>query len=164
LSNEKPNSLGSTVGAEMVQESVTWDLRHMTRTPSTSTEIYILFLFIVCIVTSVKLVRIWRTARPFRLSGQAGSPSYLQLLETSSGSLKQWIGSTFLAWGICASINLTDVCSRLFNNPKIRIFEILFIILDFSTALTMALLVVLFLFLVRWHMLKRIEGLRYMPE
>jgi len=41
---------------------------------------------------------------------------------------------------------------------------ILFIIQDFSTTLTMALLVVLFLFLVRWHMLKRIEHLCHIPD
>ena len=148
----------------MVQESATWDLRHMTRTPSTSMKIYMLFLFLACIVTSVKLVRIWRAAPPFRLSRQASSPAYLELLETSSSSLKQWIGSTFLGWGIFASITLTDVCSRLLDDKRIGSALILFIIQDFSTTLTMALLVVLFLFLVRWHMLKRIEHLRHIPD
>jgi hypothetical protein len=126
--------------------------------------IYILFLFLVCIVTSVKLVKVWRPALPFRLSRQASSPTYLQSLESSSSSLKQWIGSTFLAWGIFASISLTDVCNRLLANKTIGNFVILFAIQDFSTTLTMALLVVLFLFLVRWHVLKRIEHIRYMPD
>jgi hypothetical protein len=40
---------------------------------------------------------------------------------------------------------------------------ILFVIQDFSTTLTMALLVVLFSYLVRLHMLKRIERPRHMP-
>ena len=147
----------------MLQESATWDLRRMTREPSTGMMIYVLFLFLVCIVTSVKLVRVWRAAPPFRLSRQASSPAYLELLETSSSSLKQWIGSTFLGWGIVASISLTEVCSRLLDDKRIGSSVILFVIQDFSTALTMALLVVLFLFLVRWHMLKRIEHLRHMP-
>jgi hypothetical protein len=136
----------------------------MTWEPSNGLMIYILFLFLVCIVTSVKLVRVWRAAPPFRLSRQASSPAYLELLETSSRSLKQWIGSTFLGWGIFASISLTDVCSRLLDDKKIGSFVILFVIQDYSTALTMALLVVLFLFLVQWHMLKRIEHLRHMPD
>lgn len=148
----------------MFQEPVTWDLRSLTRTPSTSMEIYILFLFLVCIFTSVKLVRVWRAAPPFRLPRQAGSPAYLELLETSSSSLKQWIESTFLGWGIFASISLTDVCSRLLDYKRIGSSVILFTIQDFSTALTMALLAVLFLFVVRWHMLKRIEHLRHMPD
>src|ERR1700687_5166441 len=148
----------------MVQESSTWDLRQLTGRPSTSEEIYILFLLLVCIVTSVKLVRIWRAAPPFRLSRQASSSGYLVLLETSSSSLKQWIGSTFLGWGIFASISLTEVCNRLFDNQRIENSMILLIIRDFSTALPMALLVVIFSFLVRWHMLKRIEHLRHMPD
>jgi hypothetical protein len=148
----------------MLQESTTWDLRQMTREPSTSMMIYILSLFLVCIVTSVKLVKVWRPALPFRLSRQAGSPAYLQSLESSSSSLKQWIGSTFLAWGILASISLTDVCNRLLANKTMGNFVILFVIQDFSTTLTMALLVVLFLFLVRWHVLKRIEHIRHMPD
>ncbi len=136
----------------------------MTREPSTSMMIYVLFLFLVCIVTSVKLVRVWRPALPFRLSRQASSPAYLQSLESSSSSLKQWIGSAFLAWGIFASISLTDACNRLLANKTIGNFVILFVIQDFSMTLTMALLVVLFLFLVRWHMLKRIERISYMAD
>jgi hypothetical protein len=132
----------------------------MTRTPSTIMEIYMLFLFLACIVTSVKLVRIWRAVPPFRLRRQASSPAYVELLESSSSSLKQWLGSTFLAWGIFASITLTDVCSRLLYDKRIGSSLLLFIIPDFSTTLTMALLVALFVFLVRWHMLKRIEHLR----
>ena len=147
----------------MLQESAAWDLRRITREPSTGMMIYVLFLFLVCIVTSVKLVRVWRAAPPFRLSRQASSPACLELLETSSSSLKQWMGSAFLGWGIFASISLTDVCSRLLDDKRIGSFVILFVIQDFSTALTMALLVVLFLFLVRWHMLKRIEHLRHTP-
>jgi hypothetical protein len=148
----------------MIQESTTWDLRHMTRTPSTIMEIYMLFLFLACIVTSVKLVRIWRAAPPFRLPRKASSPAYLELLESSNSSLKQWLGSTFLAWGIFASITLTDVCSRLLDDKRIGSSWLLFIIPDFSTTLTMALLVALFLFLVRWHMLRRIEHIRCMPD
>jgi len=125
---------------------------------------YLLFLFVVCILASVKLVRVWRAAPPFRLSRKAGSPAYLQSLETSSTSLRQWIGSTFLAWGIFASVSLYDVCNGLLDSKSsIGSFVILFVIQDFSTTLTITLLVVLFLYLVRWHMLKRIERLRHMP-
>jgi len=131
--------------------------------PSTATKIYILFLFLVFIVTSVKLVRVWWAAPPLRLSRQASSPTYLQLLETSSRRLTQWMVSTFLAWGLFASISLTHVCSQFLKDKRIGQFVILFVIQDFSTSLTMALLTVLFSFLVRWHMLKRIEYLGHMP-
>lgn len=141
----------------MLQEAVTFDLRHMNHEPSTSTEIYILFLFAVSIVGSVKLVRIWRAAPPFKLSRQSDSPPYLQLLATARTSLKHWIALTFLGWGLFASVNLFDVCNRLFDENKIRRPDILFVIQDFSTTLTMALLVIIFLFLARWHIVRRIE-------
>ena len=136
----------------------------MIREPSTAMKIYILFLFLVCIVTSVKLVRVWRAAPPLRLSRQASSPTYLQLLETSSRRLTQWMVSTFLAWGLFASISLTHVCNQLLNDKRMGQFVILFVIQDLSTTLTMALVTVLFSFLVRWHMLKRIEYLRLIPS
>jgi hypothetical protein len=146
----------------MLQESTTWDPRYIIREPSTSLKVYMLFLFVVCVFASVKLLRAWRPAPPFMLSRKAGSPDYLQLLDNSSASLKQWIGASFIGWGIFASASVYDVCNRLFDSKQIGSFVILFVIQDFSTSLMMELLVVLFLFLLRWHMLKRIERLRHM--
>lgn len=143
----------------MLQESATWDLPRMTREPSTSMIIYMLFLFGVCIVTTVKLIRVWRAAPPFRLSRRAGNPNYLRLLQTSGTSLKQWIGLTVLTSGVFASVSLYDFCNRLLGEKRTAREMILFTIRDSSTSLTMILLVVLFSFLVRWHMLKRIEHL-----
>lgn len=148
----------------MFQESTGWDPRYIYREPSASLKIYVLFLFVVCIVASAKLVQVWRAAPPFRLSRKAGSADYLQSLETSCTSLGQWIGFTFLGWGIFASVSLYDVGNRLFDSERIGSVAILFVIQDFSTTLTMALLVVLFMYLVRWHMLKRIGRLRRMPD
>jgi hypothetical protein len=148
----------------MLQESGTWDLRYVDRGPSISMKIYVLFLLVVCIVTSVRLIRIWRAAPPFGLSRQAGNPTYLRLLQASSTSLKQWIGLTFLTLGIFVSVSLHDFCNGLLAEKRTGHDVILFAIQDFSTTLTMALLVVLFLFLARWHMLERIERLRHLPN
>jgi hypothetical protein len=148
----------------MFQESTTWDLRHMTREPSTSTKIYMLFLLVVCIVTTVKLIRVWRRASPFRLSQRDGNPDYLRLLQSSGTSLRQWICFTVLTWGVFASVCLYDFCDGLLIEKRTPREMFLFAIQDFSTTLTMTLLVVLFSFLARWHMLKRIEYLRQMPE
>ena len=150
----------------MLQESntTTWDLRYIYHPVSASLKLYMLFLFVVCILASVKLVRIWRTAPPFRLSRKAGSPAYLRLLETSSSSLGQWSRLTLLVGGIFASVSLYDACNGLLNSKVIGSWALLFVFQDFSTTLTMALIVMLFLHLVRWHLLKRIECLRDMPE
>ena len=68
--------------------------------------------------------------------------------------------STFLSWGILTSIGVYDVCDRFLDDKRIGSMVILFVIEDFSKALTMALLVVLILFLVRWHVVRRIDSLR----
>jgi hypothetical protein len=143
----------------MQQDSAGWDLRYIYREPSTSFRLYLLFLLVVCIVASIRLIRIWRAAPPFRLSAEANSPAYLRLLQTSSTSLKQWIGCTFLAWGILTSTSLYDDCNRLLGQKVLGSGAILFVIEDYSAALTLALLVVLFLFLVLWHILNRIQHL-----
>ena len=148
----------------MLQESATWDLRHMIREPSSSMKIYILFLFIVCILTSIKLIGVWGAAPPFRLSRQAGNPAYLRMLQASAIRLKQWIGLTLLTWGVFASVRLYDLCDGLLQEKRTDRVVVLFAIQDFSTSLTMALLVVVFSFLVRWHMLERIEHLRRTPD
>ena len=144
----------------MLQESATFDLRTMPHEPSVSMEIYILFLLLACITTIVKLVRGWRAALPFRLSRQAGNPAFLVMLETSVNSLKQWVGCTLLGWGILTSLSVSDLCIRLLYDKKVGSFAIVSVIQDVSVALTMALVVVLFSFLARWHMMKRIEYLQ----
>jgi hypothetical protein len=135
----------------------------MTREPFLSTEIYILFLFAACITTIVKLVRVWPVALPFRLSRQAGHPAFLVMLETSVNSVKQWIGCTLLGWGILTSLSVSDFCNHLLCDKKVASFAIVSGIQDLSVALTMALIVILFSFLARWHMLKRIERLQCLP-
>jgi hypothetical protein len=144
----------------MLQETVTFDLRHMPRQPSISMIVYMPFLFIVGLVTCRKLIRIWKIALPFKPQRPVNIPDYLQLLKTSTSSLTQWISLTFLCWGIFAAESLYKVCDKLFDEEKIRKLELLFIIQDFPAAFTMTLLVALFVFVVRWHVLKRIENLR----
>jgi hypothetical protein len=137
-----------------------WNFQNMPYQPSTTGKIDMLLLLVVCIITGVKLVKVWRTAPPFRLKCQAQNPAYCQLLQTSAASLKQWIYFTFLFWGIFTSVSLYDVCVRLLNLPAFGGLLLINVILGFSTSLTAALLVVLFAFIVRWHIVKRIENLR----
>lgn len=147
----------------MVQESVAWDFRSMTRTPSTSVEIYIFFLLFVFVVASIKLIRAWRAAPPCRLSRQTSNAAYLQSLQASTDSLRQWIGSALIGGGIVASTSLTHFCYRLLGEKGVERLAPLFAMLDFSTTLSLTLLVVFFSFLVRWHLLKRIDQLRHLP-
>lgn len=152
----------SLIEARMFQEisQSPWNPRYIIREPSTSWKLYLLFLLIVCLVTSVELLKAWRSAPPFRLSNEAGNPAYLRMLEASRTRLKQWIYCTFLAWGILISTSLYDVSNRLLGEKTIGSGVILFVLGDYADSLTMALLVVLFAFLARWHLVARIEHLR----
>jgi|SRR5271165_2390199 len=147
----------------MLQESAStgWDFRAMTVEPSTGLKLYVLFLLVVCVATSIKLVRLWRMAPPFRTERQRDNSAYQRLLQSSSASLKQWISFTYLGWGIFASISVCDLCNRLLDEKGVGSLLVVFLIRDFSTTLTMALLVALFAFLVRWHISRRIG---YLPK
>src|SRR5690242_7866627 len=137
----------------MLQESAStaWDPRTVTSAPSTSLKIYMLFLLIVCITTSIKLVRIWRMAPPFRANRQRESSAYPPLLQSSAASLKQWISFTYLGWGVFASTSLYDLCNRLLDDRRVGSLLVVYLIREFSTTLTMVLLVALFGFLAQWH-------------
>jgi hypothetical protein len=116
-----------------------------------------LFLLVVCIVTSIKLVRLWRMAPPFRAQRQRDNSAYLSLLQSSAASLKQWISFTYLGWGIFASISLYNLCNQLLDDKRVGGLMVVFLVREFSTTLTMALLVALFAFLAQWHMSRRIQ-------
>src|SRR5208282_6736948 len=130
---------------------VVWQL-HFHPATSLSSRLYALFLLVVCVITIIKLVRIWRHAWPFRLARQAKNPAYLGLLQATSSSVTQWTLCTFLAWGILMTISLSDDCVRLSNQRVIGTWIILDIIQDYAGILTATLSIVLFLFLIRWHL------------
>ena len=142
-----------------MQESVEIDPSTLIREPSMGLKVYVWFLLFVCLVTTIKLIRIWRGAAPFRLSRQRNHAAYLQVLRTSCKSLAQWIGCTFLGWGILASHTLYNLCRGMLNEKVTGRLVILFAVEDFATSLTMALWVVSFAYLARWHMITRIRRL-----
>ena len=146
----------------MLQESATtsWNLRVICYSgPSTKLILYVLFLAVACITTSFKMVRLWIAAPPFQLNRQAGNAAYLHRLEDARNSLKQWMAVTLVVGGIFTSLSVYDVCSRLLLQKTYGGTLLIAILGDFSTALTLCLVVVLFILLVRWYLIKRIEQL-----
>jgi len=121
--------------------------------------VYVLFVLAVWIVTSVKLLKVWRVVPPLRSYRQAQNPGYQKLLEESDSSLKRWICLTLIGWGIYASYSVSDACYRLLGLKSVGQFIVLGVVEEFSVGLTLALLAVLFAFLVRWHVIKRIQRL-----
>lgn len=144
----------------MLQETSTWDLQRMGPALSPVFRLYIVFLFAVCILASSKLIKLWRAAPPFRVERQEKNLVYFRTLEMVATSLRQWITCTFLAWGIVASVDVYDCSNRLLGQEGVDRNVVLFAIEGLSSGLTMALLVVLCLVLIRWHVLKRIEHCR----
>ena len=144
----------------MLQETATtWDLRTMLPETSTAQQLYALYFLSVFVLGTTKLAKIWRAAPPFRTARRPNDPGHLQMLQRSFDSLKQWILCTLLVCGISASVDLTARCIRLWF-ATIRSSEIVFAIHEFSVAITMGFLSAFFIFLVRWHLLRRIEHLR----
>ena len=130
------------------------------REPSTALKAYLLFLLGVCLVALVKLIKAWRDAPPFRFSRAAPSTDQMRRLRRSSRSLGRWIGCTCLVWGILISWNLAEVNQRLLSDePKLGLATIVFMLADHAEVAAVTLLVILWLYLVRWHFLARIDSL-----
>jgi hypothetical protein len=108
----------------------------------------------------VKLLIVWWVAPPFRLSGVKDGPAYLRKLAATGASLQRWIGATFFSWALLVSFNVVNVGQVILNQREPWGASILIVIMDYSESLTRALLVALLLYLIRWHILKRIEYLR----
>ena len=145
----------------MLQESSSgiWDPRGVLVEPSGAFKVYLLFLLTVCVVTIVKIVRVWRAAPPFMLAREKGNPAYLTLLKSTAESLRLWRGFTYQGWGIFASISLYQLCNKLLDERRVGDLLVVYLILDFSATLMMALLVALFAYLLQWNLHKRVETL-----
>lgn len=144
----------------MLHQTATFNLRGMIDGSSTKSEIYTFFFLAVFIVTAAKVIRVWWIAPPFRLSRQTSNPALLVTLENSIHSLKRWSECAFLGWGMLTALTITDLCSRLFYERSKGWPVIVSGVRELSVALTMAMLIMLFSLLARWHMLKRVEFLR----
>ena len=146
----------------MPQESSTmeWDPRFIDRAPSTAQRIYALFVLLACVVTLFKLIRVWRFVLPFSAKRPTVPSAYLKMLQASASSLGRWIHLTLLAWGLLASTTVYDACNSLFLEKVTGRNQILLMIQNSSADLSVSLSVVLFLYLARWHLISRMEGLR----
>lgn len=128
----------------MQQESVAIDYSSLIREPSTAFKLYVFFLLVVSAVTCWKLLKVWTGAPPFRASGKSNSPEYLRLLHTASSSLKQWIGSVILAYGLLVSTSVYTVCRDVLNDNRVGGAALFFVIQDYAAALSVALFVISF--------------------
>jgi hypothetical protein len=134
----------------------TWDLGPVLVESSTTLKLYLLFLFLVWIFTSINLVRVWRIVAPFSSRQQQANPAYRGFLQTSAASMQHLINLTCLIMGLFASVTVYSISDRLLANEG-KILVISFVIRYLSSMLTLGLLVSLYAFLARWHICRRIE-------
>jgi hypothetical protein len=148
----------------VIQDTVTsWDLNTMTdaHAPSGVTKLYMLFLLVTWIVAGLKLINGWKEAIRSRALEPPMRLTTVQKYLVDITSLQRWMWLTFLAWGACLSINLTNNLGRLqydhlaLEHP----WALLHILVDCLIFSTMTLITVAFIFLARWYLSNRIERL-----
>jgi hypothetical protein len=134
-----------------------WDPRFVDRAPSTVLKVYVLFLLAACVVTLFNLAKVWRAVPPFSRKSPAVGSVYLKLLEKSANRVRRWIGLIFLMSGLLTTTTVYDTCSALLLAKRPGLTAVVPVIQDFSATLGIGLSVVLILYLVRWHILVRLE-------
>ena len=141
----------------MLQESTTsWDLRNLPIETSPAERLYMLFLLVVFIVGSGELIRIWHLMRPSKLPLPAQGAEKIKQLQTAATRLKQWIYLNFLACGFFASYELYRESTRLLVERTHSGLAELLSLQGFFVLLEMTFLVAIFVFLVRWTIVRRI--------
>lgn len=128
---------------------------------SIGAKLYILLLFASCVAAIIKLFRIWRVALPFKFSRKQISAAYLRQLQASALSIRQWMGFTLITWAVLASFRLTEICRYVLYARAVPHTDVIMSdLVENATYLSMALLVVAFLYIIRWHLLTRGECIR----
>ena len=123
-------------------------------------KLYFLFLFVAIIVGVVRIVKLWIAAPPFRLARQRNNPSYLRLLEASCRSTMQWIGLVALGWALAVSQEIARFGIYADERTRTGWSLILSTIRDLGSLTELATSMLLFLFLLQWHMRNRMYYLR----
>jgi len=137
--------------------STAWDPRAMHAAPTAIFKIYFLFLLTVSVVAFVKMMLVWRIVPPFRRARQELGAEYLALLKSTVDSLRYWRSLTYQGWAIFTSISLYELCNRLLDDRRVGDLLVVYLVREFSTTLTMALLVALVVFLLQWNLHRRME-------
>jgi len=141
----------------MTQNDVGWDFVSVQREPTLAIKVYVLVVLASFIVAAVHLVKFWRSARILkRFDGNLDFDALLPLRDRAL-SLKRWIVLNILAWGVVAVYGVGNITKGIGSQKSIGAALLLDIFWDLCQPLILLQWAVLVLFLVRWHMLWRIE-------
>jgi len=138
----------------MQEVYVGWDPMMMIVEPSTRFTTLTVALVVVWVVGLAKLLRVWRGAPPFLVRRRFGDSTYLQSLEEVRISVTQWIGLTFFATGFFLVLAIPAIWDLREKGVSVH-----FPVRELSAGLGEGLITAWGLFLLRWHVIRRISAL-----
>ena len=147
----------------MQDTAVTWDLRSLPHESTSAEKVLVFFFLIVGMTAFVKLIANWWVAPPFLISRQAGNQSFTHRLQDSARSLSDCMKLTLLFYPLLICFNLYRDCSGLLQSRTISTTELVYLAQEIAVLAEMGFLLALFLFLIRWHFLNRLELLEKSP-
>jgi hypothetical protein len=142
-------------------EVVEWDPSQFPPALDPLQKIYVLFLLAAVCVAIVKMVALWTPAPPFRLSRQAHNPGYVQHLRRACEDFKQWMICVLLSGAAVAASGVYERCQSLLEAKATGNVVLLFAIRDSAAQVSSTFFVALLLFLLQWHVQRRVERLAH---
>ena len=144
----------------MLQTGPHWELYSYSPIPLDE-KFFILLALLVPIVASIKLLRIWRKVPPFRRSQPGDSLEYLNQVRSTALSLRHWSLLPFFGWGFVALHRLYGVLNYEIINKSFWIRGAAMDMRDLAIYLSVALGAFIIVFLLRWHILLRLQRLNH---
>ena len=144
----------------MFQETaVTWDLVEEPSPLSTSEMVYVVLLIVAIVLASVRLVRAWKTALPFRFSREKASRAYLCALRQSALRTKMWMYFAILSWPLLLAFRLIHDLDGLLSSHTVSPTLVFSEFKEIVQLSVIFLFPAFILFLAWWHLQRRAESL-----
>jgi hypothetical protein len=144
----------------MFQQTATqWDLNTIDRYPPPDERYFILALFVVCVVATVKVVRIWLLAPPFRRALPA-PPNYRKKLQLCINALAHWLWLPIFFWLFLSTHRLYALLVDFENTKTTPIWATIGDLQELAKFFSFALSAAFYVFLLRWNLLIRLIKLR----
>jgi hypothetical protein len=142
-----------------MQEGATWDYSTMITEPSLALKLYVLFVLLSLLVTAANLIRCWLVLPPFRHKTPKSNSSgpAVSTLRRTALSLRRWLSLNLLAWALVTCSGLLTALRGLAAQKTVGTSLLIWLLYDLLQPLPLFLGVATALYLVRWHILWRVE-------
>jgi hypothetical protein len=140
----------------MIQEPATsWDYREVPIQYSSAEKLFLLYLLVLFLVALFKLIRIRKLFRG-SIPLKATDSVVLSEMQNTAASIKHWIHLTLLVFSLVISFGFHQLDYSLIvqNNPTFPM--LLIFIRGLFPEMELTFLVLIFVFLVRWYIVRLI--------